>query len=375
MFSSFFSSVDSTTGTLLLLCAYGLSKEVRPSEPYLTEYLTGYKGLDEDDVYQRVYPVWPYSYFALLVPVFLLTDLLRYKPVINVEGAAYVGTWALLLWADGVGAMQAMQFVYGIATSTEVAYYTYIYAKVSKDDYKKVSSFTRSAILTGRFLSGLLGQILDSTDAMSYRDLNYVSLGSVSFALLLSLFLPRVKTSIYFHRGVEDDDTEAIMEENERSRIVKKQKSKSTKKTKDDDTVEKAKEKKKKKRALVSVFKIILTEAKSSYSKRYVVKWSVWVAASTCLNFQVGNYIQPLWETIHPFEEGEIYNGAVEATTTLLGALFVFAVGFLPVRWDKFGDYAILAVSILGGVILIGMGRTEAIWFAYVGEYDGFFFP
>ncbi len=69
--------------TLVLLCAYGFSKEIRPSEPYLTQYLTGYKGLDEDDVYQKIYPVWPYSYFALLVPVFLLTDLLRYHAAKN----------------------------------------------------------------------------------------------------------------------------------------------------------------------------------------------------------------------------------------------------------------------------------------------------
>ena len=32
--------------------------------------------------------MWSYSYFALLVPVFLLTDLVRYKPMINFEGAA-----------------------------------------------------------------------------------------------------------------------------------------------------------------------------------------------------------------------------------------------------------------------------------------------
>ena len=44
---------------------------------------------------------------------------------------AYIGTWALLLWAKSLLAMQFMQFVYGVATSTEVAYYTYIYAKVS----------------------------------------------------------------------------------------------------------------------------------------------------------------------------------------------------------------------------------------------------
>ena len=38
-------------------------------------------------------------------------------------------------------------------------------------------------------------------------------------------------------------------------------------------------------------------------------------------NSQVGNYIQPLWETIQPVGQGhadvDIYNGAVEAGTTL----------------------------------------------------------
>ena len=79
--------------------------------------------------------MWSYSYFALLVPVFLLTDLVRYKPMINFEGAAYVGTWCMLLWADGVLNMQLMEFLYGIATSTEVAYFTYIYAKVLANNY------------------------------------------------------------------------------------------------------------------------------------------------------------------------------------------------------------------------------------------------
>ena len=121
-----------TMTALLLLCAYGLFKEIRPSEPFLTEYLTDprWKGLDKNAVYSKVYPVWPYAYFALLFPVFLLTDYLRYKPIINFEGLSYIVTWALLLWGNGIGQMQLMQFTYGIATSTEVAYYSYIYSQV-----------------------------------------------------------------------------------------------------------------------------------------------------------------------------------------------------------------------------------------------------
>ncbi len=99
------------------------------------------------EAYREVYPVWTYSYLAVLVPVFLTTDLLRYKPVVVAEGFAYVLTWILLLWTAGVPAMQAMQVSYGVATATEVAYFTYIYAKVEPRHFQKVTSFTRCAML------------------------------------------------------------------------------------------------------------------------------------------------------------------------------------------------------------------------------------
>ena len=39
--------------------------------------------------------VWTYSYLAILILVFLLTDLAKYKPVIVLEGFAYIATWVL----------------------------------------------------------------------------------------------------------------------------------------------------------------------------------------------------------------------------------------------------------------------------------------
>ena len=178
-----------------LLCLYGFLKELRPSEPFLTEYLINpewYPNITLEQAYNDVYPVWTYSYLCLLVVVFLVTDLARYKVVIVVEGFAYVATWCLLIWGRGVGWMRAMQVkivnlksffelsitlkldlfqhrdyfiqlipvqvAYGLATSTEVAYYTYIYAKVDPRHFQKITSFTRTAILLGRFLSGTLAQ-------------------------------------------------------------------------------------------------------------------------------------------------------------------------------------------------------------------------
>ena len=45
----------------------------------------------------------------------------------------------LLLWGRGVGQMQLMETVYGLATSTEVAYFTYIYASVAGNDRKMLA--------------------------------------------------------------------------------------------------------------------------------------------------------------------------------------------------------------------------------------------
>ena len=57
-------------------------------------------------------------------------NFFRYKPIIIFEIGAYWSTWALLVWANGVAWMKFMQFTFGLASATEVAYYTYMYAQV-----------------------------------------------------------------------------------------------------------------------------------------------------------------------------------------------------------------------------------------------------
>ena len=249
--------------TLVLLCSYGLFIQTRPSEPYKTNYLTDpqWKNLTTNSVYDEVFPVWPYSSFALSIPIFLLTDYLKYKPVIILEGVAYIITWSLLIWADGVKWMQVMEFMFGVCTATEVAYYTYIYAKVSPEKYKQVSSYTRSAYLFGRFACGILSQLLISYHILDYGQLNYISLVNISIAFIVSLFLPRVDKSIYFHGR-------------HNSTASKKQQQ--------------------------HPYQGLWTDLKKAYSKKSVVTWSIWVALATCGYYQIGNYIQSLWLEIIP---------------------------------------------------------------------------
>ena len=89
-----------------------------------------------------------------------------------------------------------------------------------------------------------------------------------------------------------------------------------------------------------------------------------------CGNFQVGNYIQPLWETISPVgEAGEahIYNGAVEAATTLAGAALSFAFGFVRADWSLLGEPVLAVLSCGAGAVLVAMASTGDIAVAYGG--------
>jgi len=263
--------------------------------------------------------------------------------VIVFEGLAYVITWVLLLWGKGLLAMQFMQVAYGIATSTEVAYFTYIYAKVSGHYYQQVTSFTRTALLLGRFLSGLLSQVLISSGAATLRDLNYISLSMVSFAALISLLLPSVTTTVYFHRNIDEGERGLV-----ESGTVKKPHSET----------------------LRSSFGLLYADFTRSFSNLYILKWSVWWALGMCGNFQVGNYIQPLWEEVQKSSNtttNEQLNGAVEAATTLTGAALAFVLGFLHLNWSLMGEVTIALISILDAVVLYMMAEAEGLWTAYIG--------
>lgn len=61
--------------------------------------------------------------------------------------------------------------------AAEIAYYTYMYAKVEKERYQKVTGHARASLLSGRFVASVLAQILVSFDLMNLRELNYISLG------------------------------------------------------------------------------------------------------------------------------------------------------------------------------------------------------
>lgn len=68
---------DNWKWVALLLCVFGFFRELRPSEPFSTEFFLGWRNVTTEEVTRILYPIGTYSYLAQLVIVFLITDMLR----------------------------------------------------------------------------------------------------------------------------------------------------------------------------------------------------------------------------------------------------------------------------------------------------------
>lgn len=353
-----------TTG---LICSFGIFKDFRPSESFLTSYLTdpSAKNLSLSEINNEVYPIWTYSYLSFLVIVLLITDLLRYKPIVILEGISYIITWTLLLWADGILNMQIMQFTYGGASATEIAYYSYVYAAVTSTYFRRVSGFIRASSLAGRFLAASLGQILITFVGVSYFTLNIISMTNVCIAFVISVFLPKVKFSFYFHRKNEIDATSAsdvtTMDNitTDRDSVTSNQKEISC-------VVENGNKTSHTKVSFLNGLRFMWLDFQSAYSQIDILLWSFWWSAASTGNLQMGNYIQNLWKAISPYRErSKNYNGAVDAISMLCSAATSFGIGFVKVNWSKYGELLLFSVNLIIGGLMLWMSFTNSIWIAY----------
>ena len=55
------------------------------------------------------YPIATYTYLGTLPLIFLVTDFLRYKSIIVLEGIAFVLTYGLLIWGEGLTNLKVQQ--------------------------------------------------------------------------------------------------------------------------------------------------------------------------------------------------------------------------------------------------------------------------
>lgn len=93
-------------------------------------------------------------------------------------GACGVTFSSMLIWTTSLTALQILEFFYGLYLASEVAYHTYIYAKVDRAYYPKVTAHARAAMFLGKFVAGGSSQILINFEIMTYKSLNYITWSS-----------------------------------------------------------------------------------------------------------------------------------------------------------------------------------------------------
>ncbi|XP_062407936.1 solute carrier family 19 member 3b [Sardina pilchardus] len=334
-----------------ILCLYGFFANCRPAEPFLTPYLVGPKNISEEVVTNYLFPIWTYSYLALLCPVFILTDLLRYKPLIMLQGAALVCNYCLLCFSDSLAAMTALQFTYAVVTSTEVAYFSSIYCLVPPERFQQATGYLRAAMLTGYTFGATLSQLLVSLVGTSLFHINAITLGTVSVSLLVSLAIPMPQRGMFFKGAeAEEDDQEREAEEKASGREVEKRGCCLG--------------------SLVAGWKVakqIKAAIWEAYSSGQVVCWSLWWALASSAYTQVFNYVQLMWDHVEPSSTTAIYNGGVEAVCTLVGAAAAFGVGHVRVSWSRWGELCLGVFSAVGAGAVFLMAFASNIWLCYAG--------
>lgn len=378
----------------MLLCSFGFLRELRPSDSFATEFLSGeWHNVTSEQVNKELYPLGIYMNLGWLVIVLLVTDMLRYKPIIITSACSGIILWCLLLWTESLWELQIGQFFYGFYMASEVAYYTYIYAKVDKDHFQKVTGNTRAAMLAGKFLAGILAQILYSAGLMNLRDLNFLSLGTQIISLFIGIGLPSVNKSIYFYNS--ENLKKPSVQYNPQSR-VQLESDLTTNLPKDQQIQLEIQQKQQQLQnntqpqttngieLNTSGHKIIATNENeipkfswknaahllgqhvvSAYSKPVVVEWSIWWALATCGQLQVVSYVQFLWKEIDENHQSA-YNGATDAIATLLGAVGALAAGFLnSQRYQKWNLWILTICSLLEGILLLWAATTNSVWVAY----------
>ncbi|KAI5613514.1 folate transporter 1 [Silurus asotus] len=347
--------------SVLFLCFYGFMVQLKPGESFITpNLLSREKNFTREQVTNEINPVLSYSYMAVLVPVFLLTDYLRYKPVLVLQSMSHVSIWLIILLGTSLLEMQFMEFFYGITMAARVAYSSYIFSLVPSDVYQRVASYSRSSVLLGVFFSSVTGQLFISLAGITYYTLSAISLGFVSFGLLLSTCLPWPKRSLFFNQSNKREERTANPSELD--------------KIKPDEVTtqgEKASAggccSKKSFFSTDSLFIEMLKEMRNVVKIPRLRLWSLWWVFNSTGYYLVLFYVHLLWNMLYPAtDQRNVYNGGVEAASTLLGAITSFAAGFVKIRWNVWSELVIGVITAAQAGLLLLMGTTSNIWVCYM---------
>lgn len=320
------------------LCLYAMLKEIKVGEPFLYKYQTEFLNLTDEQITEEIYPYTPYCYMLSLIPIFLLTDLLLYKPTMLTEVLGQIGFRATLVFGGSIISQVCGQMFYGIASASEIAFFSYIYARLEKDQYRKLTSWTRAGTMAGRTFGYLFAQFLILSQLGDVRTLNVISFGMPCIVLVFCLFMPRVHWKVMVGRMLEA-----------KGRVIKSTPSRLPKTYS---------------QYVVYRIKKLRSDFVTIYSVGFIRKWSLWWAMTTCMSLQVALFAQTMWGQVKT-EESPL-NGFAEASYTAVATLAILAMNAFPLDWDKWGELALVIISSIDAGMLLLYSQTNSIYVMYL---------
>uniref|UniRef100_A0A1I7VLP7 Thiamine transporter 2 n=1 Tax=Loa loa TaxID=7209 RepID=A0A1I7VLP7_LOALO len=278
-----------------LICFYGFIKEFKIGEPYIYLYQSEALNLTREQLTNEIYPFAAYSYLLSLIPILLLTDLTLYKPTMLLEIVGQTIYRGILVFFPEVWAQKLGIMVFGTASASEIAFFSYIYSKSEKDQYQKLTSYSKAAVMSGRMISYLLAQTIILTGIGSYRFLQCVGFGVPCFVVILAAFLPSVKWKQVVIRLSDSNSKETVVEQPDLPQTYG---------------------------AYVHYHLCLMRHSITCiYRIGAIRKWSMWWALTTCMSLQVAQYAQALWGEVQYGATNSV-NGFAEATYTATGGIW-----------------------------------------------------
>lgn len=330
----------------LVLSLFGFLKDFRPSDPFVVQFLNGpWHNVSAEQINQQVFPVGTYSYGVQLVITFLVTDLFRYKPLIILSALAGIVYYVLFIWTKALVWLQLAEVFYGTYKAADVAFWSYIYVRVDRSCYQRITSYTKSSAQVGKFVAAVSSQALLVYGLVDYLDLNYVSLAVQLCTTAIALFLPSAPKSIYFNQpaapaisSTKDPPAPVAAESGITAEVEK-----------------------------LSALQFLWFHVKCAYSNFTVLRFSIWYALATCVYHQSVLYVQVLWRTIGGKAAVVYWNGAVEAVLTICGAAITFGAGFVPAKVLQMPNAlaGLSWISFMQGGALLTSGLATSLWVAY----------
>uniref|UniRef100_A0AC35FRJ2 Uncharacterized protein n=1 Tax=Panagrolaimus sp. PS1159 TaxID=55785 RepID=A0AC35FRJ2_9BILA len=325
-----------------IIVFYSVIKEIKIGEPFLYQYHTQVLNYTAKTLNGEIHPYSAYMYLIAIIPIFLFTDIFLYKPVMYLEIIGQITYRFTLVFTNNLFSQQFGQGMYGIASASEIAFFSYIYGKLEKDQYQRLTSWTRAGTMAGRTGGYVVAQILILTGTGTYVLLNQVAFSFSCLALVFCFLMPRVNWRKLVERIRVEQESQKSRAKSSHTPLPISYKQ----------------------YVLYRLGKL-RSDFVKVYSNPFICKWSFWWAITTCMSLQISLYSQTLFGQAQGADEIPL-NGFADAGYTFTATVGILLLNSLPINWNKWGETALVIISTLDAIFLYIYSTSTSAYPMYI---------